>query len=134
MRFELWMTVDCEQCGAAFGEPCVDLGCGDPGCTSLICARRARSLAAGESFHAGGNREAVLNGYDADAPELTGEVRDAAARHAATGCACGACWLCRCAAAVRDRKPSPQDGAQGGPSGAQTRRTRAAPDRRKPTR
>jgi len=29
----------------------------------------------------------------------SGEVRDAAERHAETECTCGACWLCRCAAA-----------------------------------
>lgn len=52
-----WLAVDCEQCGAGFGEPCRDLGCGDAGCDSQICRKKREMLKLGQAYHAGGNRE-----------------------------------------------------------------------------
>ena len=111
---EDWMTVDCEQCGAAFGEPCRSLGCGDTGCTSSFCAATAGAMARGEAFHAGGNRERATLGIigpelvptSSTAMAVDPETLAGAARHAETQCPCGWCWQCRCAAAVAKSRRS----------------------------
>lgn len=39
--------------------------------------------------------------------EIVGYVAEGAARHAATGCTCGNCWQCRCAAALAAEQTPP---------------------------